>query len=258
MPRKTTTKYDGFISYRHTSRQIDIAASFQRALHQFAKSPWYRLRAVRLYRDETDLGASPDAWLTIEEAMDASRFLILMASPEASASHWINGEIRYWLQKKGQDSLVIVLTDGKLSWDSDTGQFDPVRTNALPPAALQYIDREPIWVDLTDVSIDEMKIEKTTFLNAVASVSSTLRGIPKEQLLGEDRRIQRRRFRFFAITATVVIGLVIATAYSIIEQRDLALKTAAAETKALEEQTARLKAEADALEARALAAEAAA
>jgi hypothetical protein len=60
--------FDGFISYQHDTRQADIARALQRALHQFAK-PWYRLRAVRLYRDETSQAAHPDLWSVIVQAL---------------------------------------------------------------------------------------------------------------------------------------------------------------------------------------------
>src|SRR5262245_38745848 len=83
--------YDGFISYRHNDQQIAIAYALQRALHGFAK-PWYWVRAVRPYRDETNLSARPDLWKAIEAALDASRFLLLMASPEAASSHWVERE----------------------------------------------------------------------------------------------------------------------------------------------------------------------
>ncbi len=68
--------YNAFVSYRHSDRQTTIARALQTVLHGFAK-PWYRLRAVRLYRDETNLGARPDLWGAIETALDQSRYLFL-------------------------------------------------------------------------------------------------------------------------------------------------------------------------------------
>ncbi|MER5265471.1 hypothetical protein ABTZ99_25660 [Actinosynnema sp. NPDC002837] len=62
-----------------------LAADVQRGLHRFAKR-WYRPRALRVFRDQTSLGANPDLWRTIENALDSSRYFILMASPRAAAS----------------------------------------------------------------------------------------------------------------------------------------------------------------------------
>jgi len=76
--------YDAFISY---SQAVDrpIAEAIQRALHRVAK-PWYRLRALRVFRDATSLSANPALWPAIEEALGQSRFLILCASPPAATS----------------------------------------------------------------------------------------------------------------------------------------------------------------------------
>ena len=80
--RKTEShRYDGFISYSHA---VDgrLAPALQRGLQRFAK-PWYRARALRIFRDETSLAATPELWATIEEALDSSKNFILLASPEA-------------------------------------------------------------------------------------------------------------------------------------------------------------------------------
>ena len=72
--------YDAFISYSH---RLDaaITARLQAELQRFAK-PWYRIRALHVFRDQTSLAASPHLWTTIEEALADSSWLILMASPE--------------------------------------------------------------------------------------------------------------------------------------------------------------------------------
>ena len=40
--------YNAFISYAHTA-DVTVAAALQSALHSFAK-PWYKLRALRIFR----------------------------------------------------------------------------------------------------------------------------------------------------------------------------------------------------------------
>ena len=91
---KSSADYDGFISYSHA---VDgrLAPALQRGLHRFAK-PWYRLRALRVFRDETSLSATPELWPSIVEALDGSRWLILLASPEAAESPWVNDEVAHW------------------------------------------------------------------------------------------------------------------------------------------------------------------
>ena len=49
------TRYDAFISYSHDA-DPQIASALQSALHRFAK-PWYRLRSLRVFRDNASLSA---------------------------------------------------------------------------------------------------------------------------------------------------------------------------------------------------------
>src|SRR5258707_12966279 len=100
--------YDAFISYSH-AKDKPIAAALQSVVQKLGK-PWYWRRALRVFRDDTSLSATPHLWPTIEQALGESRFLILLASPEAAASPWVNKEIAYSLEAKNADNLVIAVT----------------------------------------------------------------------------------------------------------------------------------------------------
>jgi hypothetical protein len=47
-------KYKAFITYSHAD--LEVARALQAGLHAFAK-PWHQLRAVRVFRDQTNLAA---------------------------------------------------------------------------------------------------------------------------------------------------------------------------------------------------------
>ena len=91
----STAGYDVFISY---NRRQDgwLAPALQAGLERFAK-PWYRISALRVFRDTASLAASPELWGTIEAALRDSRWLILLASPEAAQSSWVDREVAWWL-----------------------------------------------------------------------------------------------------------------------------------------------------------------
>jgi hypothetical protein len=84
--------YRAFISYSHAAEDGKLAPALQSALHRFAK-PWYRLRALDVFRDETSLSVTPALWPSIEKALSESEYFILMASPKAAASHWVRQEM---------------------------------------------------------------------------------------------------------------------------------------------------------------------
>src|SRR5262245_38405122 len=172
--------YDAFVSYSH-GKDKPIAAALQSVVQKLGK-PWYRRRALRVFRDDTSLSATPSLWPSIEQALGQSRFLILLASPEAAASPWVGKEVAYWLDNKGADTLLIALTDGALAWDPAAGDFAQREGTPLPPVLERRFASEPKWVDLTgyrnrahpgDAKFDEL----------AADFAAAIHGMPKEDLL---------------------------------------------------------------------------
>src|ERR1051326_6779259 len=99
-------RYKAFISYSHAA-DGKLAPALQTGLERFAK-PWYRLRALRIFRDKTGLAVTPELWGAIQKAMAASEYFILLASPSAAQSRWVCQEIEYWLQHRSIEQLLIV------------------------------------------------------------------------------------------------------------------------------------------------------
>ena len=133
--------YDAFVSYSH-AKDKTIAAALQSVIQTLGK-PWYRRRALRLFRDDTSLAATPGLWPTIEQALDQSRYLILLASPEAAASPWVNKEVAHWLDHKSADTLLIAVTDSTLVWGNATGDFTWRESMPLPPVLTGRFASEP-------------------------------------------------------------------------------------------------------------------
>jgi hypothetical protein len=124
-------RYDAFMSYSHVNDR-GLATSLQRVI-QTLGNPWYRIRSTRVFRDETSLTASPALWPTIVQAMEQSTFLLLIASTDAARSEWVSKEVEWWLAHKSTDTLLIVLSEGDLSWDDSQGNFSASASDALPP-----------------------------------------------------------------------------------------------------------------------------
>ena len=181
--------YDAFISYSHAKDKA-IAAALQSVVQRLGK-PWYRRRALRVFRDDTSLSATPHLWPSIEEALSQSRFLILLASPEAAGSPWVGKEIEYWLAHKSPETLLIALTDGVIAWDHAKGDFDWTPTTPLPPALQGRFGAEPRWVDLCAYR-GGANPRDARFMDLGANFAAAIHGIPKEDLLSQEVRQQRR------------------------------------------------------------------
>src|SRR6267142_7275251 len=153
--------YDAFISYSHAKDKA-IATALQSVVQKLGK-PWYRRRALRVFRDDTSLSATPHLWPTIEQALDGSRFLIVLCSSEAANSPWVNKEVAYWLTHKSIDSLLIAVTDGELVWDDAIHDFTLSKTVVLPSALKGQFRSQPRWIDLRRYR-DEANVNDTNFI----------------------------------------------------------------------------------------------
>lgn len=198
--------YKAFISYSH---QADgkRAAALHSALHRFTR-PWYKLRALRVFRDQVNLSATPNLWSTIQGALENSEYFILLASTRGASSKWVAKEIEHWCAKKDANKILIVSTEGKIVWgDSD---FDWQQTTALPKSLTGKFANEPLWIDLSWVVADEeMSLRHLKFREAVATLAAPLHGRSKEELDSEDVRESRRTKLLArgAITALTILIL---------------------------------------------------
>jgi hypothetical protein len=133
--------YKAFISYS-TAADGKFAPALQSALHNFAK-PWYKLRSIRVFRDATSLAATPELWPSIEAALNESEYFLLLASPQAAQSYWVDREVKWWLENRSNKKMFIVLTDGVLLWDRTTNDYDWEQTTALPNSLHNQFKNEP-------------------------------------------------------------------------------------------------------------------
>jgi TPR repeat protein/aromatic ring-opening dioxygenase LigB subunit len=200
--------YDAFISYSH-GKDKPIAAALQGVVQKLGK-PWYRRRALRVFRDDTSLSATPHLWPSIEEALAQSRYFVLLASPEAAVSRWVNKEVTYWLDHNSPSTLLIGLTEGELAWDEERGAFVSPTALPVPPALAGRLPSEPKWVDLRGYR-EAASPRGSKFIEAGADFAAAIRGIPKEDLLSQELRQQRRALTLaYSGVATLAVLIVIA------------------------------------------------
>jgi len=235
--------YDGFISYSHAADGL-LAPRLQAGLQRFAK-PWWKRRALRVFRDETSLSANPHLWSSITEALDGSAWFVLLLSPDAAQSPWVNQEIEYWNEHKDPSRILPVVTDGEFEWTSGD-----VSGSAVPEALQGVFTEEPRWLDLRFAWDEEqLDLKNPRFSAALADIASALRGVPKDELESEEVKQHRRTIRTawtagvaLAVLALVAVGASIQSARNAAEaerqaaiaaeQAEIAEANAAAEAEA--------------------------
>ncbi|WP_136810852.1 toll/interleukin-1 receptor domain-containing protein [Desulfosediminicola flagellatus] len=209
--------YKAFISYSHQA-DTRLAPVLQSALRSFAK-PWYRLRSMRVFRDTTNLAANPALWDSIQNALAESEYFLLLASPQAAQSFWVEREIKWWLDNRSIEKMLIIVTDGELVWDRITNDYDWEHTTALPDNLRGQFEDEPLHVDLSWAKSEEkLSLRHSQFRSAVLDIVAPLYGKVKDELDGEDVRQLRKnkRWAWLAViallitTASALVGAVIA------------------------------------------------
>lgn len=197
-------------------------------MQQLAK-PWYRVRALRVFRDDAVLSADPRLWSSLRAALDASRWFVLVASREAAQSEWVARELEYWLHVNSADRILVVLTDGEWQWDRTNGT---VVGSAVPAALVDAFSEEPRHVDMRWArAVPELDLRETRFRDVVAQLAAPLHGVAKDDLESEDVH-QHRRTRRLARGATsllvVLLVLAVALAGIALQQRGSARHEATA------------------------------
>ena len=212
--------YDAFMSYSHAADGT-LAPQVQQALRRFLV-PWYRWTGRDVFRDETGLALTEQLWPDIRRALDHSQAFVLLMSPAAADSPWVQREIDHWLTLD-RPLPVLVLTEGDPPRWTDpgdgTGRFAPEKSPVPPNLADAYV-HEPKWVDLRWYRATPKRGRRDPRLRqALAEITAAIEGKPLEEILDLDAH--HRRLLRVTITAVVLV-LVVALSWallSLIESR---------------------------------------
>jgi hypothetical protein len=196
-------RFRAFISYCQRDKPI------ARRLHAALES--YRIpagvdasvgpsRALgRFFRDDDEMGASQSLGAALEGALDDSENLIVICSPSAARSKWVDAEVRRF-KRRGSARVFAVIADG------EPNAADPDR-ECFPPSLKVKIDAdgkstgepdEPRAPDLRREGMHRVR----------AQVAAGLLDLPFDKLWQRDRR-RTLRNRLLGSTAVLVVVTVL-------------------------------------------------
>lgn len=114
-------KYWAFISYSHQDRRW--GKWLHRALERYrvpgrlvgrpSRDGKVPKRLYPIFRDREELPTSADLGGTINEALKQSRYLVVICSPRAAVSRWVNEEIRTFKRLGREDRIICLIIDGE-------------------------------------------------------------------------------------------------------------------------------------------------
>lgn len=183
-------RYRAFISYSQTDK------AQARRLHAALEA--YRLpkgtigenaaKLGRFFRDDDEMGAATDLGASLRGAIEDSESLIVLCSPAAAQSKWVNTEILHFKRTGRADRIFAVIASGKPN-ASDSGDQEH---ECFPPALRFEIDAsgeptqtraEPLAVQLAGQSRPRL----------LARLAAGLLRISFDELWQRDRRRARTR-----------------------------------------------------------------
>ena len=202
-------QFDAFISYARSASTLE-AQRLQTAIQTFAK-PWYRLRAVRIFRDDSSMSANPALWSSIEQGLVQARWLVVLLSQAAARSEYVAAEIRWWLQHKDASTILLVHDDGVLAWDRQRNDFTAA-TDCVPAPLRGAFREEPRWTDLSWFDdAGSSGAADPRFTEKVADLAAAIRGIPRDELVGDDVAQHKRAWRLARVAIGALSLLLIAS-----------------------------------------------
>jgi eukaryotic-like serine/threonine-protein kinase len=200
-----TRHYKAFISYSHSDERW--AKWLQRALEKYKLPKTFRQshpelpeRLYPIFRDRDELASGSELSESIRKAMEDSDALIVICSPAARASLWVNEEIKRFKASGRGERIFCFLVSGKPDANSPECAF--------PAAILQdehgYVVHEPLAADATPQGDGKR--------NAMLKIAAGLLGVGVDDLKQRDAQRQARFWSYIALGTTFIAALTIGLA----------------------------------------------
>lgn len=201
--------YKAFLSYSHKDQKV--AEWLHKRLERY-RLPSHLFSEVsnhveesgalgRVFRDREELPVADDLTAEVRKALASSEFMIVLCSPNAAASRWVNKEVIEFKRLRGESFVLPIIIDGiPLASETDSASecFPPgLKFRLGPDGALSKVPAEPIAADIRKTADGKTR--------AVQKLTAGLLGLGLDKLV--ERELQRKQRRVMMITAFSVIAM---------------------------------------------------
>jgi hypothetical protein len=220
--REGEFRHDAFICYSRAD--VGIARALERALERYRPPPELErpARLLDIFRDEQDF-TGVEYTESIRRHLRSSAKLIVLCSPAARKSSFVNDEIRWFAEARGARNIVPVLHAGNPTCDAND------EISAFPPALCEALAPLPIGPDYRNLNERRERVDLGSFQGAWFGLLANLLDVERSEIEQRELRRRRRRQRITAgILAAVIALLSSALVFALlsrneaIRERDLA------------------------------------
>jgi MTH538 TIR-like domain (DUF1863) len=190
-------RYWAFISYSHADAKwgdwlhaaLETYRLPSRLVRRARSGDAIPRRVFPVFRDREELASSASLGENIENALRQSRALVVICSPRAAASRWVNEEIKLYKSMGREHRVFCLIVDGEPNAQANSESSECFPATLREPA-------EPIAADARE--------GKDGKRNALLKLIAGIVGVPYDELRQRERQRQlRRRVRM----AAVVLGV---------------------------------------------------
>ena len=206
-------KYWAFLSYSHQDakvcewlhRELETFRVPRRLVGRESREGNIPARLFPVFRDRDELPGSSELGKNLTEALAQSRYLIVVCSPSAARSRWVNEEIRQFKMMGGEGRVLALIVDG------EPNASDKPNSGLLEcfPEALKY--RVDASGNLTSQRVEPIAADirrgRESRSIALLRLIAGLLGVPFDELRQRDRERARRRFAIRAVVGVTLFVL---------------------------------------------------
>lgn len=213
-------KYDAFISYRHCDLDKYVAENLHKVLetYELPKNIKEKLgiegRTIkRVFRDQDELPLSSNLEDPIVEALNESKYLIVICSPRLKESMWCKKEIETFKKLRGRKNIFCVLIEGEPK-DSFPEEicFDEVETK--DKNGKKKIEKKPVEPLAADVRGENKKEVLKKIKEEKLRLIAPMYNLDYDDL---KQRHKMRKMRRMIITSTAISAFcILFTIYSLL------------------------------------------
>jgi Tetratricopeptide repeat/TIR domain len=203
-------RYAAFISYSHVDQ--GLARWLHRAIESYrvpatirelkkGAAGARRSALAPVFIDRAELSSSADLANSVRSALQESEFLVVVCSPTAARSRWVNEEVRSFKALGGANRILCVIAAGE---PGAVARGFPADQECFPPALRYEVDDG----HLTDRPASEplaadVRAGADTRADAKLKVVAGLLGVGLDEIRRRDQARRQRQLMFIGAAATV-------------------------------------------------------
>ena len=203
-------KYWAFISYSHRDKKwgdwlhqsLETYRVPRRLVGRAIPEGQVPRRLLPIFRDREELPSSADLSNNIDAALRQSRALIVICSPSAASSRWVNEEILSFKRLGREGRILACIVDGEPNASDHPELGEP----ECFPAALRHrvSERGEILPERVEPIAADARPDKDGKANARLKLLAGLLGVPYDELRQRERQRRLRRRLTWTAAAAVL------------------------------------------------------